>query len=118
MKVWRTLAIFALVVVTAACMNGVNQAASGEERAPDKVLGQGKWELQIFYRNQGTRSEGQHGVLLYQGKELTAGSVGEEKETDLGRMRYYGAESEVAVPWAPSGWNFSDRGKIAPSWQK
>jgi hypothetical protein len=118
MRLLQILGIFALLVVTAACVSGFNQAPASEQRTPDKVLSQGKWELQIFYRNQGTRSEGQHGVLVYQGKVVEAGSVGEEKETDLGRMRYYGPESEVAVPWASSGWNFSERGKIAPSWQK
>lgn len=114
----KTFGICLVLIMMAACVSGANQVASGDERTPDKMLTQGKWELHIFYRNQGTRSEGQHGVLLYEGKELEAGSVGEEKDTDLGRMRYYGPESEVAVPWAPSGWNFSDRGKILPSRQR
>lgn len=112
------LGIGLVFVLMAACANGVSEVVSGGERMPDKVLVQGEWELRIFYRNQGTRSEGQHGALLFEGKEVEAGSVGEEKDTDLGRMRYYGPESEVSVPWAPSGWNFSDPGKIPPSWQK
>jgi hypothetical protein len=89
-----------------------------ETEQPDRVLKKGSWELQVFYRNKGTRSEGQHGILLYKGEPVEAKKVGEEKETDLGLMKYYGSEKEKEVPWVPSGWNFAGRGKIKPSWQE
>ena len=84
---------------------------------PDKIIKEGSWELRIFYRNKGTRSEGQHGILFYEGNPLEGTVLGEERETDLGLMKYYGPENSKGVPWAPTGWNFADKGTIKPSWQ-
>jgi hypothetical protein len=79
----------------------------------DKVLRQEGWELQIWYRAKGTRSEGQHGVLLQNGKEIPPGNVGDEMDTALGKMKYYGATPGVL--WDPSGWHFADKSLIKPS---
>ena len=108
--------LFALTIMSLSVCSGVstNEWETGD---PDKTLKKGSWELQIFYRNKGTRSEGQHGVLLYYDKPVQGTVVGEEKDTELGRMEYYGPENEKQVPWAPTGWNFADKGNIKPSWQ-
>jgi hypothetical protein len=111
-----TSVLFCFLLGLTACL-GLN-AGETKRNAPDKVIKQGPWELQIYYRNQGTRSEGQRGVLLYQDIPVKAKEVGEEKKTDLGLMKYYGPENEQKVPWAPSGWNFADKGKMLPSWQE
>ena len=110
-----SLLLFCLFGLTG-CL-GLN---AGEEKktTPDRVIKKGPWELQTFYKNKGTRSEGQHGILLYQGNAVVAKQTGEEKATDLGLMKYYGPENEQQVPWSPSGWNFADKGKIIPSGQK
>jgi hypothetical protein len=78
-----------------------------------KVLREGGWELQIWYRAKGSRSEGQHGVLLHDGKTIKGVTVGEELDTALGKMKYYG--TAPSVPWNPSGWHFADKGLIKPS---
>lgn len=84
---------------------------------PDKIIKEGSWELRVFYRNKGTRSERQHGILLYEGKPVEATVVGEKRNTPLGLMKYYGPENSKGVPWAPTGWNFADKRTIKPSWQ-
>ena len=65
------------------------------------------WELRIKYLNKGSRSEGQDGVLLKDGKPVKAAGKGETVDTSLGRIKYYGSERNV--PWALTGWNFADR---------
>jgi hypothetical protein len=79
----------------------------------EKVLRAGAWELQIWYRAKGTRSEGQHGVLLRDGKIVKGSTVGEEMDTALGKMKYYG--TQPGVLWNPSGWHFADKGLIKPA---
>ncbi|WP_433745149.1 hypothetical protein [Paenibacillus amylolyticus] len=74
----------------------------------------GDWELKIYYRAKGTRSEGQHGLLFHKGKWVSADHVGELKETDLGLMKYYGEwGKDVDVLFQPSGWNYSNH--LAPN---
>ena len=86
---------------------------------PGTVYKQGDWELQVTYRNKGTRSEGLHGVLLHRGEIVTGGKVGEVIHTDLARMEYLGDRDKVKRPWDPSGWLFADRRKWpGPSWKK
>ena len=79
----------------------------------DKVLRDNGWELQIWYRAKGSRSEGQHGVLLHNGNEIKGSRVGEEMTTALGKMHYYG--TAPGVPWNPTGWLFADKSLIKPS---
>jgi len=79
----------------------------------DKVLRAGIWELQIRYRAKGTRSEGQDGTLLKNGKTVKPGHVGDVTDTALGKMKYYGAVP--AAPWDTSGWHFADGSLIKPS---
>jgi len=74
----------------------------------------GDWELFIFYSARGTRSEGPRGFLLKNGNLVSPGeTVGEEVETDLGKMKYYGMN---AMPmWEPEGWLFAEKGEIPRS---
>ncbi len=76
------------------------------------------WELRVWYRAKGTRSEGQHGVLRFEGRELEPPEIGAERDTGLGRMRYYGPRSGPLgdrMPWTPTGWNYADPTKMKPS---
>ena len=74
----------------------------------------GAWELRVWYRAKGTRSEGQHGVLRFEGRELESPEIGAERDTGLGRMRYYGPQGD-RMPWMPTGWNYADAAKMKPS---
>ena len=79
----------------------------------EKILRAEAWELQIWYRAKGSRSEGQHGVLLHDGDAVKGSTVGEEMDTALGKMKYYG--TRPGVLWNPSGWHFADKSLIKPS---
>ena len=103
-KYIRPVLLFALLFL-------VTQPVLAAER-PDRILKKGGWELQIFYRFAGTRSEGQYGKLLHDGK-LVAGKEGQELQTDLGTLKYYG-EKAVHL-WLPTGWNFKDPDTIPGS---
>jgi len=81
-----------------------------------RTIASGDWTLQIYFRNRGTRSEGQHGVLLHKDKPVEPPAVGAVIETDLGQMQYYGQPAGVQIPWGNTGWNFADEEKILPSW--
>jgi hypothetical protein len=67
----------------------------------------GEWELQVEYLLKGTRSEGQDGKLLKDGKPVDSKLLGKEIDTPLGKMKFYGMERKVK--WALTGWNFADR---------
>lgn len=76
----------------------------------------GDWELYVFFNNKGTRSEGQFGVLLKNGSKCPPGSPESgDIETELGSMKYYSTDMDTQVPWAPTGWLFSDKSKIPNS---
>ncbi|HOU13247.1 MAG TPA: hypothetical protein PKZ84_09015 [Anaerolineae bacterium] len=121
------------VVVRLKTKKGAVQDVAFSTRQPERVLqllqeavsarqprtiASGDWTLQIYFRNRGTRSEGQHGVLLHKGKPVESPAVGVVIETDLGQMRYYGQPEGVQVPWGNTGWNFADEEKILPSWSE
>lgn len=77
----------------------------------------GDWTLNIFFRNQGSRSEGQHGVLLHKGETVEGSETGAVIDTDLGQLKYYGAEGSIML-WQNTGWNFADEDRILPSWEE
>ena len=127
MRGWLRLAVVALACHwLAACVSGEgasapadNGAWSAPSSAPDRRLatGDGRWELRIWYRAKGTRSEGQHGALYANGREVPTPEDGAERETGLGRMRYFGMARD-RLPWQPTGWNFADAAhRLPPSWQ-
>ena len=79
------------------------------------MLRSGEWELHLWYTAEGTRSEGQYGVLFQDGVRVQADIIGKELETSLGRMKYYELDAGQ-MPWGPKGWNFAEHSKILPSW--
>ncbi len=86
----------------------------GEWRGKDVyVYVRDAWTLEITYINPDTRSEGQQGRLLEDGKPVDAAEKGELLVTPLGLLKYYGSERKH--PWDVTGWNFADRRKIQRS---
>ena len=83
--------------------------------APISIV-KGAWRFNIYFRFRGSKSEGQHGILLHNGKPLEPEQVGDVIDTDLGKMKYYCDLEDMEVPFEPTGWNFEDRTKIKPSW--
>ena len=71
------------------------------------VAKRGDWELHVFYRSRGTKSEGRHGVLVHKGNVVLGGQTGETLQTDLGPMKYFGRTPEN--PWSTTGWYFANR---------
>lgn len=110
----KTIAILFALLLAFPCTAVMNKAKPSGK--PDRVLKKGEWEFQIFYRAKGSRSEGQHGVLLHKGVALPPGKKKEEKESPLGTMVYYG--DDYQAPWETTGWNFKDKSKILTSWDK
>jgi hypothetical protein len=90
----------------------------GSFQKSDRIFRKGDWELQITFRAENTRSEGEHGELFFKGRKLTAKAVGEEVETDLGKMKYYGDADRIEHQWELSGWNFADPSRIESSREK
>lgn len=83
---------------------------------PDRTLASGQWTLLIYYCGaRGSRSEGQHGVLLYNGEVVEPRQVGEVLETDLGQLKYYRRPEDRRFPFELTGWNFAEHSKIRPS---
>jgi len=83
----------------------------GQWRSQDVyIYTNASWTLEITYLNRDTRSEGQQGRLLENGKPVNAEMGGESLDTPLGLIKYYG--SERTRPWDVTGWNFADRRKI------
>ena len=84
---------------------------------PDKSFVSGTWTLHIYYRARGSKSEGQHGVLLHDGQAVEPRQVGELIETDLGTLRYYRRLEDMTALFELTGWNFMDANRIRPSWE-
>lgn len=119
MNIFR-FSLLSLLLATPLCIAAPDQPllpgeGSGVDvsQPADKVLRAEGWELQIWYRAKGSRSEGQHGVLFQNGKLIKGATVGEEMDTALGKMKFYG--DAPAVMWDPSGWHFADKSLIKPS---
>lgn len=68
------------------------------------------WTLEVTFVNPGTRSEGQQGRLLNDGKPVEAIDKGDSLLTPLGLVKYYGEERVRA--WDLTGWSFADRRKV------
>ena len=71
--------------------------------------------LIITYNNYGTRSEGQTGRLVVDGKDVE-GKDGEVKMVGAIKLKYYSKNNDLM--WAPKAWNYEDREMIKYSWQK
>lgn len=118
MNIFR-FSLLSFLIAAPLCIADPGQPLPGEgigvdiSQPADKILRAEGWELQIWYRAKGSRSEGQHGVLFHEGNMVKGVTVAEEMETALGKMKYYG--STPAVMWEPSGWHFADKSLIKPS---
>ena len=101
--------IIALILISA-CLCAAENAAQNLviQIAPDATL-------TISYNNFGTKSEGQTGKLVINGKEV-AGKEGETKIVGNAELKYYPESAEKL--WAPKAWNYSDRSLIKYSWQR
>ena len=87
------------------------------QAAPNKSFVSGTWTLHIYYRMRGSKSEGQHGVLLHDGQAVEPHEVGELIKTDLGTLKYYRRLEDMTAPFELTGWNFADANRIRPSWE-
>lgn len=118
MNIFR-FSLLSLLIAAPLCIADTGQPAADENigvdisTPSDKVLRAEGWELQIWYRAKGSRSEGQHGVLFRNGKPVEGSTIGTEMDTALGKMKFYGNAPEVL--WEPSGWHFADKDLIKPS---
>ena len=119
MKLLRLPLLSLLILALLGVSGSIDQLFANEptvnrfDYPANKVLREGAWELRIWYRAKGTRSEGQHGVLYHNGQMVKAAAVGKQLETSLGNMKYYGATP--AASWEASGWHFADSNLIRPS---
>lgn len=84
-----------------------NPLFSGTETTPGNIYQKGDWTLFVYYRNRGTRSQGQHGILIHNGQEVLPKQPGEIIQTDLGELKYYKTPEEISVLWDMTGWNFT-----------
>lgn len=84
-----------------------NALFSGTETTPGNIYQKGRWTLFIYYRNRGTRSQGQHGILIHDGQEVQPKQPGEIIQTPLGELKYYKDPAETAFLWDMTGWNFA-----------
>lgn len=84
-----------------------NDLFSGTETIPGNIYQKGAWTLFIYYRNRGTRSQGQHGILIRDGKEVLPKQAGEIIQTELGELKYYKDPAQTAFLWDMTGWNFT-----------
>ncbi len=65
------------------------------------------WVLNLYITQKGTRSQGSHGVLIFEGNEVT-GTPGELRALPIGTVQYHGpAEARVNL-WDDSGWQMVD----------
>jgi hypothetical protein len=87
------------------------------QAAPDESFVSGTWMLHIYYRNRGSKSEGQHGVLLHDGQAVEPRQVGELIETDLGTLKYYLRLEDMIATFELTGWNFADANRIRLYWE-
>jgi hypothetical protein len=81
----------------------------------DKIVRSDDWELKIYFRRYGSPIESQHGVLRHGGRLVRGRAAGDETDSPLGRLRFYGFTQRFPVD--PTGWHFADRRKIAYSWR-
>ena len=92
-------------VTRAGC--GMNDYWQHEYLWQGLIYQQGGWMLVIYYRNRGSRSQGQHGVLFKDGVEVKPRQVGEIIQTDLGDLKYVMHPEDMTVLWDMTGWTFA-----------
>ena len=73
----------------------------------DWVYKASDWVLNLYITNKGTRSQGSHGVLFFEGKKID-GTPGETRALPIGTVEYNGSEQVRAHLWDNSGWQMKD----------
>lgn len=73
----------------------------------DTVYSASGWKLNIYITQKGTRSQGSHGLLFYNGQEVT-GQLKETKNIPIGTVQYEGQLHEKANLWDDSGWQITN----------
>jgi len=89
--------VFAYTLLAAQCPPSPSQLW---QRTPDSVLKKGGWALRIWITAKGTRSEGRHGRLYHEGREICPTEENATLTTPLGRLRY----RVSPMPWGWHGW--------------
>lgn len=69
-----------------------------------QVLRHGAYELRVFVRHAGTRSEGRVGRLFADGRELRAAQPGDTVTAGPGGPTFVYLGGERTHLWSPSGW--------------
>nr|WP_320015677.1 hypothetical protein [uncultured Desulfobacter sp.] len=69
----------------------------------DIVYRKDAWRLNVYITQKGSRSQGSHGILLKNGKQVN-GKNGEALETAIGTLQYKGPFGMRAHLWDNTGW--------------
>jgi hypothetical protein len=109
----KAVVLFVVSVFVAGFLVSCEPDTDKEKKPPvpegGKIISKGGWHLVIAYRAKGTKSEGQEGKL-YRGLIPIPGAEGQELDTPLGKMKYYG--DKYVHLWDPTGWNYADKAQI------
>lgn len=73
----------------------------------DWVYKASDWVLNLYITQKGTRSQGSHGVLIFEGKEVQ-GVKGETKALPIGTVEFHGPAHARVNLWDDSGWQMKD----------
>ena len=65
------------------------------------------WVLNLYITQKGTRSQGSHGVLIFEGNEVS-GIRGETRALPIGTVQYHGSAEAKANLWDDTGWQMVD----------
>ena len=92
--------------------SAVSNRVAGTERSDftgqaDWVYQASGWVLNLYISQKGSRSQGSHGVLLFEGKQVK-GSPGEIRALPMGTVEYNGSLESRAHLWDNSGWQMKD----------
>lgn len=83
-------------------------ATRAREQMPERIYEKEGWQLVVFVTNKGSRSQGIHGDLYYNGQKVD-GKRGQTLTTPLGEIFYHGSEMERANLWDTTGWTISGK---------
>ncbi|MDK2967447.1 MULTISPECIES: hypothetical protein [Lacrimispora] len=87
------------------------------ENMPYYTISKDKWELQIYYRAIGKKSEGPNGLLFYMNMPVSGLSINDVMDTSIGKIKYYGKYQEGGkYLWEPTGFNYSNSEYVLNSW--
>jgi len=73
----------------------------------DWVYQASDWVLNLYITRNGTRSQGSHGVLFFEEKEVN-GTLGEIRALPIGTVEYNGSPETRANLWDNTGWQMKD----------